>query len=600
MRREPHTAIARDALRDVARDDRGAILLLAVFMGVFMAGILFYAVGIGETVLYREGMQDAADSAVLAAATTHARGMNLIVLINQIMAALLGILVVFRLIEMLATLAIGVCLALAFFTGGGSTAAIPPLEVVRSGAHDAYTALDPPVHEALGLLHTAETLVADGIPALAEVSAVDAVVAHYSPPAAFGVAIPPRLTLPVEDDDFGVLCKYAGNDAGDVVSLPFKPLPGFVQDAVKGAVTDLAQTASAYFCGESGATAPTLTKKVTDKLPKLAARRQCESDAGDSDATDDSTASCLEVDKIETASNPDPDTGECATDCGRSGPYEERLQDARVQCDPRATGGLTDFSWQEHSVDIEYRYTSFGWRPTGNRREGPFRVVTGSGAAHPCGDASARYSLDYQVDVHPSSSDDTVLPLCAEAPKIPVGWGRGSVQTVTITEVTEVFGCSHQKTIAVPSNFGGAGEGTQGGSSQAPERVKTGMKLGDENFQIRSVVIGREPPSFADKLVRVAAWNATGASVIESTLGRLSAAQAEFFYDGDSPSKEWMWHRSWRARLKRLRAPDGNASSDVSANFGEACAKAANGSKGASSCSDAQQGLEQIFDLSSH
>jgi hypothetical protein len=601
MRRSSYTAIARD----VARDEQGAILLLAVFMGVFMAGILFYAVGIGETVLYREGMQDAADSGALAAATTHARGMNLIVLINQIMAALLGILVVFRLIEMLATLAIGVCLAIAFFTGGGSTAAIPPLEVVRSGAHDAYTALDTPVHDALALLHTAETIVRDTIPALAEVSAVDAVVAHYSPPAAFGVAIPPSLTLPVENDDFGVLCKYAGNDAGDVVALPFTPLPGFVQDAVKGAVTDLAQTASAYFCGENGATAPTLTKKVTDKLPKLAARQQCEADASkagaETDPSDDATASCLEVDDIETASKPDPDTGECtATDCGRGSPYEERLQDARVQCDPRATSGLTDFSWQERSVDVEYRYTSLGWKPDGVRRPGPFRVVTGSGGTHPCGDASARYSLDYQVDVHPSSSDDTVLPLCAEAPKILVGWARGSVQIVTITEVDEVFGCSHQKTITVPSNFGGAGEGTQGGSSQAPERVKSGAALGDENFQIRSVVFGQDPPSFADKLVTVAAWNASATSVIASTLGRLSAAQAEYFYDDQSPSSEWMWHRSWRARLKRLRAPEGDTSSDVSANFGGACAKAASGSDGGKSCSDAQQGLGQIFDLSSH
>lgn len=601
MRREPHVIGARD----VTRDDQGAILLLAVFMGVFMAGILFYAVGIGETLLYREGMQDAADATVLAAATTHARGMNLIVLINQIMAALLGILVLFRLIEMLATLAIGACLALAFITGGSSAAAIPPLEAVRSGAHDAYTSLDPPVHEALVVLHTAETIVRDTIPALSEVSAVDAVVAHYSPPAAFGVAIPPNLTLPVEDDGFGVLCGYAGKDAGDVVSLPFEPLPGFVRNAISDAVQGLAQTASAYFCGQSGATAPTLTKKVTDKLPKLAARQQCESDANqagtETDPSDDATASCLEVDQIETASTPDPDTGACTTECERGGPYDERLQDARVQCDPRATTALSDFSWQERSVDVEFRYTSLGWKPDGVRRPGPFRVVTGSNGEHPCGDVSAKVSPDYHVDVYRSPSDDTVQALCAQEPEAPVGSVRGTVQTVTITEVTEVFGCSHEKTITVPSNFGAAGAGTQGGSSQAPERVKSGLKLGDDNFQIRSVVIAREPPSFADRIVKVAAWNASDSpSLVTSTLGRLSAAQAEYFYDGDSPSSEWMWHRSWRARLKRLRAPDGKASSEINTNFGEACSKASSGNDGANSCSDAQQGLGQILDLSLH
>ena len=57
----------------LARNNRGAIMLIAVFFAIFAVGLLYYLIGISSSVLYREKIQDAADSAALSAAVMHAR-----------------------------------------------------------------------------------------------------------------------------------------------------------------------------------------------------------------------------------------------------------------------------------------------------------------------------------------------------------------------------------------------------------------------------------------------------------------------------------------------------------------------------------------------
>ena len=47
----------------LVRDEHGAIAIMALFMAVFMVGMLAYVHGIGTAVLQREQMQDAADAA---------------------------------------------------------------------------------------------------------------------------------------------------------------------------------------------------------------------------------------------------------------------------------------------------------------------------------------------------------------------------------------------------------------------------------------------------------------------------------------------------------------------------------------------------------
>src|ERR1700690_1919722 len=128
-----------------AKDDRGAIMLIAVFIAIFAVALLYYLIGISGTVLFREKFQDAADAAVLSSAIMHARAMNAIVLVNIIMAAVLSVLVTVKLIETVAIIGIGIASMLAWASFGASLLAIPPLHTVQSSMETAYNTLREPI-----------------------------------------------------------------------------------------------------------------------------------------------------------------------------------------------------------------------------------------------------------------------------------------------------------------------------------------------------------------------------------------------------------------------------------------------------------------------
>src|SRR5580704_1908007 len=91
------------ASNDLRKDERGAILVIAVFMAVFLVGCLWYLVGVGDAAIYREKMADAGDATAFASAVYHARGMNIIAMLNLIMAAALAVLIAFKVAFLLAT-----------------------------------------------------------------------------------------------------------------------------------------------------------------------------------------------------------------------------------------------------------------------------------------------------------------------------------------------------------------------------------------------------------------------------------------------------------------------------------------------------------------
>ncbi len=66
-------------------------MVIGVFIAAMLVGILYYVWGIGGAVIFRERMQDAADASAFSAAVVHARGMNILVLLNIIMCALAAI-----------------------------------------------------------------------------------------------------------------------------------------------------------------------------------------------------------------------------------------------------------------------------------------------------------------------------------------------------------------------------------------------------------------------------------------------------------------------------------------------------------------------------
>lgn len=80
-----------DLRRPLLRNDRGAMMLLGIFMTTIVIGMLYYLAGIGETITYRERMQDAVDSGAFAGSLLYARAMNVIVLLNMAVASVFAV-----------------------------------------------------------------------------------------------------------------------------------------------------------------------------------------------------------------------------------------------------------------------------------------------------------------------------------------------------------------------------------------------------------------------------------------------------------------------------------------------------------------------------
>src|SRR5215472_18606442 len=101
------------ALRRLHGNTEGAVMLVGLFMGLFLIGCLWYMIGIGDAIVFRDRMQEVADAAAFSSAVVHARGMNFLVAINLVMLAMAGLYLVLALITDLTQL-------LQMFTGHGS------------------------------------------------------------------------------------------------------------------------------------------------------------------------------------------------------------------------------------------------------------------------------------------------------------------------------------------------------------------------------------------------------------------------------------------------------------------------------------------------
>src|SRR5690348_16237149 len=104
----------------IRRDQRGVAMVFGIFFAMFMVAVVYAIHGTIEALVYREHVQDAADAAAFSGAVVNARGMNLIVLLNMLMAALLAILVGLRLGQTLCYIGMAICAALSVPTMGSS------------------------------------------------------------------------------------------------------------------------------------------------------------------------------------------------------------------------------------------------------------------------------------------------------------------------------------------------------------------------------------------------------------------------------------------------------------------------------------------------
>lgn len=155
---------------NIRRDERGAVMVIGVFMSAFLVGCLWYIIGLGDAAVYRQYMQDGADATAYAAGVYQARGMNIIAMLNLIMASVLAVLVALKIAQVLLTIANVVSCALALIGIGipfctATTNAQPKLQQLI----DKTTKI---VHTVLKGLYIAESTVAVAMPFVAEVKSV--------------------------------------------------------------------------------------------------------------------------------------------------------------------------------------------------------------------------------------------------------------------------------------------------------------------------------------------------------------------------------------------------------------------------------------------
>jgi hypothetical protein len=253
-------------VRRLEDDNRGAILIAAVFMAVFLVGCLWYLVGIGDAAIYREKMQDGSDAVAFASAVYHARGMNIIAVLNLIMAAALAVLIAFKIAEIVAFTVAAICAVLCPFTG----AACPIADAAGEIGENLHSNIIPQVQKVVdGILKASsesQRWVARITPWVG--AARGSIVAtQYKPTVKGGVALSlsmvpmgDRLGLPVQEEPFDKLCERAGKMIG---GLAFGWIPGL--EYIGGLIGKLTGTFPGYFCGSSGGSAVADQKETIKK-----------------------------------------------------------------------------------------------------------------------------------------------------------------------------------------------------------------------------------------------------------------------------------------------------------------------------------------------
>ncbi len=299
--------------RDLRGDHRGAVLLISVFMASFLVGALWYIIGIGDAAIYRQYVQDGADAIAFGSSVYHARGMNIIALINLVMAAVLAVLVAFKIGQLILLAATAIACSNPF-----TAALCPPLLSTHVPYNNFLTKVEKVVDTVLKVLYQTSNAVAVGMPWVAEGKAI-VVGQQYKPTVDGGfmvsISLIPgqvenavgglvaknknatgggapgsggaapagtgsvdtkkskdgmRWGLPVQDDEFKNLCGKAGEMVGEIIFKPFGIIPGL--GGVAGAVgkfaggigRGLAKTFPGYFCGDMADAG----KSISDKFKK--------------------------------------------------------------------------------------------------------------------------------------------------------------------------------------------------------------------------------------------------------------------------------------------------------------------------------------------
>lgn len=229
--------------RGLVRDQRGAIMVMGLASACLLIGALWFLIGVADTILWRDRMQEAVDAAAFSSATIHARGMNFVAAINLVLLALVTIHVTLGIVADALSIVAAICL-------------IPPLDPAAPIVYRAATAVrkaqsgyDKFMWVANHTLNAAQTATAIVAPQLGTAAAMEvgaaygATVISVGPSnVPFGMMIPgvktednlsglggARLGLPVAFEPYSEMCKRPAYWALDWASERFKSFPVIAQ-----------------------------------------------------------------------------------------------------------------------------------------------------------------------------------------------------------------------------------------------------------------------------------------------------------------------------------------------------------------------------------
>lgn len=281
---------------NLASDQSGAIMIAGVFMAALLAAGVFYVIGMGNAIVYRERLQDAADAVAYTSAGVHARGMNIIVFINLIMAALLAVLIMMRMLIVMLGIAIvacGICMAATIFCplSPVCAAAMPTMVKIEQGLVKGANKYEKILDTVLPALSAFEKVIAITTPYVGAYKG-NKVSKAYTPLITSGMAISPsmvpfvpskkKLGLPVQDMEWDKFCKKSAELA---VEHGFSWIPAFVRKPLQWAAGAIAGTFSGYFCGGAGASniQDVMNNKINEQVNDSCSnqKKDCASKNGD-------------------------------------------------------------------------------------------------------------------------------------------------------------------------------------------------------------------------------------------------------------------------------------------------------------------------------
>lgn len=187
-------------------DESGATMVLGVFMAALAVGVLYYLHGTANVIIHRERMQDAADSAAFMSAVVHARAMNILSILNMIMAAFA---VVGAAMQIAADIVAGAAAAAGLVCLGCGPWCAYCCEAcghaIRHGidAYDAYDTADDVedvMDDLISVVHGIAVAVREGAPYAARARVLEYGLVDYAPTTSIGIPWPAIGSVAAEED----------------------------------------------------------------------------------------------------------------------------------------------------------------------------------------------------------------------------------------------------------------------------------------------------------------------------------------------------------------------------------------------------------------